>query len=353
MFRAQAIQDSSPSSHVRSASWAGAIPPLLPLIVGALLLLAGTLKAHHLATEPVAELLHLPRWTLAAAVAFELLLGLWLLSGVRPWHARALALLSFVCFLMLALYQALQGSDSCGCLGKVPLPPWGAVLLDGTAILALYYWRPLPEPSAHVARRLRPWFVVAALLLLTVPLGALSLATSTPASLRSDGEIIGSTPFVVLEPTTWLGKRLPLLPYIDIGDQLAQGEWIVLLHHTTCPLCRDIVSSYAQRASTPEGPGQGCKIAVIELPPYGPATESPASPTAWCSGRLSSEHEWFVELPVELHLTQGILSAVHLRPALEQRRRQSVRNPSAHGDTRPLQVPSHSIRASVFTRSDP
>jgi hypothetical protein len=46
----------------------------------------------------------------------------------------------------------------------------------------------------------------------------------TETTLSDAGEIIGDGKIVVLEPEKWIGKRFPLLDYIDIGDRLKEGK---------------------------------------------------------------------------------------------------------------------------------
>ncbi len=86
------------------------------LTVGLFLLLAAGLKAYDLATGPIqgAGILQ-SRWFLIGVVEFELLLGLWLLSGVFPAHAWAVSLGCFACFACVTLHKALSGETSCGC----------------------------------------------------------------------------------------------------------------------------------------------------------------------------------------------------------------------------------------------
>ena len=51
---------------------------------------------------------------------------------------------------------------------------------------------------------------------------------------------------MILEPKTWVGKRLSILDDIDIGGQLAKGEWLVVLYREDCPRCREELPRYAE-----------------------------------------------------------------------------------------------------------
>src|SRR5947209_8395874 len=108
-----------------------AIYAVISRLLAALLLAAGSLKAHELiTTEPTNG----PRWLLASVAVVELLFGLWLLVGLYPRWSRIVALGGFVGFLNVALLQALDGKPSCGCYGRVPVQPWIAVLVDSLAV---------------------------------------------------------------------------------------------------------------------------------------------------------------------------------------------------------------------------
>ena len=103
---------------------------------------------------------------------------------------------------------------------------------------------------------------------------------------------------VVLEPTQWVGQKLPVADAIDID--LSHGDWIVLLHRHDCAVCQEVVSQYEQQAVA------GKKIALIEVPPYG---DFKGREKACRYGRLKGIHEWIVQTPVELKLQNGIVTA--------------------------------------------
>lgn len=77
-----------------------------------------------------------------AATAWELLLGLWLLSG----ECRALAWLAsigtFVSFAVVSGYLGWTGVATCGCFGVIGASPWAAFSVDVAAIALLAFARP-------------------------------------------------------------------------------------------------------------------------------------------------------------------------------------------------------------------
>jgi len=111
--------------------------------LGLLLLVAGILKAHQLATEPVANTdIFSYRWSLTGQVYFELIFGVWLLSGLHKRLAWLTAVGCFVFFSGVTLYKALSGAATCGCFGKVDVNPWHTLILDVSAVAALLVFRP-------------------------------------------------------------------------------------------------------------------------------------------------------------------------------------------------------------------
>jgi hypothetical protein len=121
------------------------------------------------------------------------------------------------------------------------------------------------------------------------------LALNEPANTTSSYE--------VLEPETWVGKRLPIIEYIDIADALRTGNWLILLYHHDCPDCTEAIPKYEQMARDLAGNGDFLQIALIETPPYGPPVAAPDSPCTL--GRLVDTKEWFVTTPAVALLTNG------------------------------------------------
>ncbi|MBY0231834.1 MAG: hypothetical protein K2W96_21310 [Gemmataceae bacterium] len=77
-----------------------------------------------------------------AAVAWEFVLGTWLLSGIVRDSAWTLAVATFLVFAGVGLRQAFAGQASCGCFGPVKPSPWVALGIDATALAALAATRP-------------------------------------------------------------------------------------------------------------------------------------------------------------------------------------------------------------------
>jgi len=280
--------------------------------LGLLLVAAGILKAHQLATEPVANRdIFSYRWSLTAQVYFELIFGVWLLSGL---HKRLTWLTAVGCFLFFSgvtVYKALSGAATCGCFGKVDVNPWYTLILDVSAVAALLIFRPDLSQRTTV-RHYRPRLAAATALSLAscVPAG-LAMASYKPATLTAGGEAIGESRFVILEPAKWVGKPFPLLRYIDIGERLSEGKWVVLLHRDGCPDCAEAKTRY-RWASADLMAERGIGVAFVGLPRSAKAHgRAPVgSDAAVAEGELSADdREWFVTTPAVACLRDGLVQA--------------------------------------------
>ena len=305
--------------------------------LGLLLLLAAIMKAHELLTVPVANQdIWSSRPFLIFQVELELALGILLLSGVCKRLAWMAALACFFLFGCVALCKGFAGAASCGCFGRVPIHPWvilfavdlpivGMLLrwrpsrvlkglrcagLRGFRVLRgfsrmLLFWYHDPRHAVHhrrltlnrsLAGAVSPKSVVTILLaLLVLGLTPPILALYEPAPVTDA--------YTVLEPGSWQDRELPLLAHIDIGDQLRQGFWLVLLYHHDCPDCQAVMPVY-ERLARELGGGQGfLQVAFLELAPYGQEVRSEESPCVW--GRVLDTRKWFVTTPVVLLLSDG------------------------------------------------
>jgi hypothetical protein len=290
--------------------------------LAAILLVAAGLKCHQLATSPVlGDGLLDSRWFLMATVEFELFFGLWLLADPLPkWTHRA-AIACFGLFAAVSLYKALAGYDSCGCFGRMAVPPWYTFTLDAAAVLSLLCWRPVGTGSSSLV----PWraFMLrgTAVTLVWLSVGfpaAVAMGTYQPASLAEDGLILGDDNLVILEPEKWIGKRFPLLPLVKdaadrsrpdeppLGQRLNEGDWIVVLYRHDCPECEEALPVWEELARRSAEDTTAPRVALIEVPPYDDEGSSSLSPDLPCIlGRLSKEREWIVKTPVRLLIRSG------------------------------------------------
>jgi thiol-disulfide isomerase/thioredoxin len=299
-------------------------PDILLKVLGVLLLTAAVLKGHELLTVPLANG---DPWSwrpfLIFQVEFELALGIWLLSGLFRRLAWLAALLCFGLFCGVTLYKGLMGATSCGCFGRVHVNPWVTLLaVDLPALAALGVLCPSAasaplrsclrslsgdrrggreslrrvflawtQPLPSLPRLAVTAVLYLATLILTVPI----LALNKPAAVTSTYE--------VLEPETWVGRELPILPYIDIAAKLGKGRWLTVLYHYDCPDCQRVIPEYEQMAEELVGNEDFLRVAFVEIPPYGERRVGPSP--SYTRGQLADVKEWFVTTPCVLLLVDN------------------------------------------------
>jgi hypothetical protein len=282
--------------------------------LGLTLMVAAVLKGYQLATEPTPEVGVLTsRWFLIAVVEFEWAFGLWMISGLSPTVTRYGAIVCFATFACIALFKGLSGEQSCGCFGQVTVSPWSALVFDVLAVAGLLLSRPEVGSSRIGLIRARIAGVGFGSLLVGIP-GVLAMANYSPTIVAADGSIVGPGGVVVLEPQTWVGSPMPLLRHVDIGKQLSKGEWAVVLYRQDCARCIEAIPEYIQMAHDLKERRDGCRLAFVELPPYGRGANPFHEIAACVTGRLSEEKTWFVETPVEIKLIDGSVASVSLSP---------------------------------------
>ncbi|MBI3822072.1 MAG: hypothetical protein HY289_05250 [Planctomycetes bacterium] len=123
-----------------------------------LLLLAAGLKIYGFGVDPVARsgIFSAPAFQFLI-IAFELTLGVWLLSAWQQIGSWLAVLVTFSLFAAVSFYQGWVGQASCGCLGsKVSASPWLMFTVDLIAVAALLLFRPDLTPL-WVNRRRVAW----------------------------------------------------------------------------------------------------------------------------------------------------------------------------------------------------
>jgi uncharacterized membrane protein YoaK (UPF0700 family) len=227
----------------------------------------------------------------------ELLLGTILLAGIWPKAAIRIALAFFVTAGCVAMSEAFRRLPSCGCFGRVPVPPAATASFDLFAVGVLAFSS--APPSSHTRWRM---IVAGGILMAIIGTGTVLVGLRPRViELTGNGDQQGiglPGSLVVFEPMDWLGKPLPIASHINIGSQIAHGRWLILLVHHDCEDCRAAIARF-QAMGTSAPP-----LAVIEMPPYADAGEKLVdAPTIL--GRLDTSHDWFATTPVALRLEDG------------------------------------------------
>lgn len=118
-------------------------PHLVHAALGVLLLAAAGLKLYGLNVSPFAQYGWLTApWVQMLAVGWEVVLGLWLLSGAYRAGAWVATVGTFATFAAVSGYLGWIGQASCGCFGVIQASPWHAFAVDVTALALLAVARP-------------------------------------------------------------------------------------------------------------------------------------------------------------------------------------------------------------------
>jgi len=195
----------------------------LRYIIGAILATSALTKAWDLLSLPQASLGNwiLPRSLSVTIVGIELALATLFIWGIWP---RVLRLVGIVCFGSLALvagYFTLQGVTSCGCFGRLHVPPWITLTGDLVIVVGLVL-NGRSHPSWDAARTSHPtayW---------EVPLAISAFVLVGMFLLNSFRPIMVSA---TSETSPMAENRIP-------GSRAGSGEWLVVCYRSTCPHCR-------------------------------------------------------------------------------------------------------------------
>ena len=271
-----------------------------PTYVAALLASTAALKVYQLATHAILETSWLASPGLVAAVAlYEWLLAAWLISNLwRSWAWWA-TICTFCGFAAISLFLAAR-SESCGCFGVWSISPWISFSIDVLVVLVLVFSRRVWRTSSVATTGTRVTLSAVGLATAVSTLTLVTLRAPTIAQ-KDSGVIVAGRRTVVLEPERWLGKYLPILPFIDKADVISSGDWDALLYRSDCPECQRTLLSLAQRDSRDP-------IALIELPPFEEHREAHASTKGIEWMRASGRYRWIAKTPIKMRLEDGVVA---------------------------------------------
>ena len=123
------------------------------LALGVLLLTAAGLKlaGQNVSAVPQVGWYATPLVQMAAA-EWEIVLGLWLLSGRYRIGAWLTSVATFLTFAGVSGYLGARGQSSCGCFGTIQASPWHAFGLDLVTVALLGLFRPDLSPVRRLTR---------------------------------------------------------------------------------------------------------------------------------------------------------------------------------------------------------
>ena len=285
-------------------------------LVAVVLLVAAALKAHELATVPVvgSGLLE-SRWFLVAVVQYELLLAVWLLSGLLPRTAWWITIGTFGLFAVVSASKALAGDPTCGCFGRVPTSPWLSLSINMAAIMGLVGEtilatksrtpagnRPGNSQGVDGSNTAYPWLGTAWLLTAVVLL-VVTVNERASADLPGIGTRVGD--FVLVEPERMLDDPFALGEHIDIGDRLASGRWLVVLYRPDCPTCQSLLEELTAMQSQWNERPQIAWIGVGTALNPKQSLEMTGADPQWLLGTMSEQINWFVTVPLLIALDEN------------------------------------------------
>ena len=276
------------------------------ILTGLVLLTAAGLKAYQaiwLEPPPAGILTH-------GLVAFEIALGLWLISGLTRRLAHVAALFCFLIFITVNFSMGHMGYESCGCYGAIEIHPWVSALINLGIILALGLT--LPKPSGRSGGggwlspmpRNGPTGLAAAITIVALPTLVL-MAQDRREAFDPDRP---DQARAYAEPEQWLGGQLPIFTAIDQGERLRHGQWEVIFYRHTCPACRRHVDEKLETSP----PSRHTRRMLVEIPPYHPSTpRSAVRQAGWRYAQLTDSRSWFFSTPTTVHLEDGLVVQVN------------------------------------------
>jgi hypothetical protein len=274
----------------------GAICSWARIPVAMLLLIAVGLKSWYFHTSPGSTESTASRaiWIVVLFVEFSTAIAI-----ILEFRAPLVRILSgglFIVFTIFNLAQWIFGETHCRCLGSLELHPGIMVVIDVLALICLFVWRPLRSIAnrhfdGHVLTLMGSLYIA----FLAIILGAVSQMFGDR---DEDGLLRIGRNSIVVDSTNWNGKRFPLLAFIDNRNAIERGTWEIVVVHSDCPKCRDLLSSL-------EKVGEEKAVAVIEIPsaPRFP----PQFARSWPWFRLDDSITWYVETPSHFRLENGIV----------------------------------------------
>lgn len=230
--------------------------------------------------------------------ASELALAIWLFSGAKRISAILTVSLLFAAFLGVHL-RGFHNSSACRCMGHVEVPNKVMLTLCGVTV-ALGIWLVVRS------RQFRSYQLgVASLFLIALGMGyILQLDGVEQQGIQLEGGPSFSTAAdaALLDPQSWMGRRLPLLDCLESETALASGAWTIAVVQPDCAKCREFVNGQFRSAIIGE---QKSEPAIISLAAQGPAfafsTSIPVFETTQC------RKKWFGETPFVIQLKDGVV----------------------------------------------
>jgi hypothetical protein len=254
-----------------------------------------------------------PAYTWAVITA-ELLLGLWLASGLKPALAWAAALFCFSVFAGASMAMVLAKQPSCGCFGSLEVSPWITGALDLVVVAVLCLFRPANVVVGTINKPTLASWVIVSVPLVMAGAAKTAQAVSSRGLLNHDGTIAGNSYSVSVETGNWAGQQLPLLSYVDMGPRLLGQNSLVLVYHAECPRCKQALSALAALDESKFCARlNGAELVLIDASRHlSEELDTHIFPRIRCRkavifGRLDPSRRWQFDAPLLVEVRQGIV----------------------------------------------
>jgi hypothetical protein len=271
--------------------------PLLPTIfrvsVAVLLLTAAVLKAHQAFLEGGAS--SLDRAIPFGLALLEGALGVMLLLNILRRFVWYVGICVFIAFFVISIQKVIEGSNSCGCFGVVPAPPWLIAVVDFVVVIGFFAF-------GRGASDIGPTHRIREVVVAVIAIVFFAFMAMTFRGPNAGNDV------VVLKPKEWLGKKFPLLSHTDLAHEISNGNWTIVLFHSNCAACERVVTEYQRAVSSTAGMSK--RVAVLEFPPFDSSATPRHAGSGLFYGRVSGANEWFVATPVVIETRSAIVTAV-------------------------------------------
>ncbi len=292
-------------------------------------------KAYALATVPFFESRYAVPTLMGVIAAVELLFCVWIVFGrassIAKWRVTTLLFSSFVVVLGVKI---LRGETTCGCFGEFSPSPTIMFTIDIGFVGLLLAARWLVG-SVQAPVRLgvsSQWLIVAWLgvvlvsgVLIAGSRSRMVMRDGLPDSGAESGSVAnGATPIlgrtvqmpdgrraVLLEPERWIGRPLPLLPYIEpeeLRNRISgsREDCEIVIFRRDCDRCRRLIAKISTQ--TGDDAFQLVLLEVVSSYPHKVAIGDETARVKW--GRLAASIDWYVSTPTVIRLSQGKVAKV-------------------------------------------
>lgn len=246
--------------------------------------------------------------TFRLAIGIEAVVGiLALFAPRRGWLPLALVYMAFI----VVLWPQ-RAAESCGCMGKLVLPPVLMLAIDAAWLVLLVCVMPWRLPRESVRR-------------VAIALGVGLLLALVPWLHDRRASTPGRSGFLVLDVASWPGKRvkdLPIVPWVPAAARLENGA--IVVWRASCAICASHLDALAGDQDFAMGDRS---LLLVQLPnedsSHDEAGEVHVMPEGYWVEHviLDGSADWLVTPPLHVEVVQGVVASVRDGVALAAEQR--------------------------------